>query len=244
MQRHSLKDASFEALLRLADTYGSDVPENVTRDELEELVAEAIDEWKLEHREQNAHSVRVEETKYDIQLEMAVARETEEEIELPDSYNETRVVLMLRDPSWAFAYWDLKKADRVRFDRSEEFDGLMLRVFSLDTAQAPVRSSRSQFEIPVTLMDSRWYFNLPDQQTFYRLALVASESGKEETLALSNVIIVPRGMVADEFAGEEEGRQTEEILAHTGIQQLDVVTSGRRIPQRILDLIDDELLFN
>lgn len=243
MHRQSLSDASYEALLRLADTYGAEVPDSVTRDELEELVFEAIEDWKIEHRQHNAHSVRVEETKYDIQIDMQVARETEVEIELPESYNETRVVLMLRDPSWAFAYWDLKKADLVRFTRSEEFDGLMLRVFSLDHADETVSKARSRFEIPVTLMDNRWYFNLPDQQTFYRLALVATLSGTEETLAVSNVITVPRGMIAEEQE-MDGGRQMDEILAQTGIQQIDVVTSGKRIPQRILDLIDDELLFN
>ncbi|MFP4550380.1 MAG: hypothetical protein ACLFNT_06210, partial [Spirochaetales bacterium] len=87
MHRHSLSDASFEALLRLADTYGADVAENVTRDELEESVAEAIDEWKAEHRQLNSHSVRVEETKYETQatgeLDMPA-----DEIELPENYRE------------------------------------------------------------------------------------------------------------------------------------------------------------
>ena len=243
MHHQSLSDASYEALLRLADTYAADVPDNVTRDELEEIVSEAIDEWKVEHRQQNAHSVRVEETKYDILIDMQVARETEVEIELPDSYNETRVVLMLRDPSWAFAYWDLRNSDRIRFSRSEGFEGLVLRVISLDHPDDQKHDGRPRFEIPVTLIDSRWYFNLPDQQTYYQIALVALMDGREEMLAHSNVITVPRGSIAEE-QDEDRGDQMDEILAQTGIQHLDIAASGRRIPQRILDLVDDELLFN
>jgi hypothetical protein len=34
-----------------------------------------------------------------------------------------------------------------------------------------------------------------------------------------------------------------QIIAQTGIQHLDVVTSGKQIPQRILSLIDDDSLF-
>ena len=29
--------------------------------------------------------------------------------ELPERYNETKIVLLLRDPNWAFAYWDIRK---------------------------------------------------------------------------------------------------------------------------------------
>ncbi|MFW6211909.1 MAG: DUF4912 domain-containing protein [Spirochaetota bacterium] len=242
MHRHSLSDASFEALLRLADTYGADVAENVTRDELEESVAEAIDEWKAEHRQLNSHSVRVEETKYETQatgeLDMPA-----DEIELPESYNETRVVLMLRDPSWAYAYWDLAKADRARFERAEGFEGLLLRVFNMDEPDTPLAKARARFEIPVTLLDNRWYFNLPDQETLYRIVLVAVDDGKEEQLAASNTITVPRGMIAED-RGEERGEEPmNQILAQTGIQHLDVVTSGKQIPQRVLSLIDDESLF-
>jgi uncharacterized protein len=243
VNRWGLSDASFEALLRLADNYGADVPENVTRDELEEIVDEAAEEWRLEHRRANNHPVRVEETKYDIQATGSLERWAEEEVELPDSYNETRVVLMLRDPSWAFAYWDLREAERSEFLRSEVFDGLVLRVYSMDSAETKLADARQRFDIPVTLLDSRWYINLPDQETLYRLALVALVDGRERSLAVSNVIAVPRGMIA-ETSESDEARIGDEIIAQTGIQDLDLPATGRRIPQRILDLIDEDLLYN
>ncbi|MFW5684279.1 MAG: DUF4912 domain-containing protein [Spirochaetota bacterium] len=242
MNRWSLSDASFEALLRLADNYGAEVPENVTRDELEEIVGDAAEEWHLEHREANNYSVRIEETKYDIQAAGGMEHWAEEEVGLPESYNETRVVLMLRDPSWAFAYWDLRDADRRDFQRSEHFEGLLLRVYSMDDPDAPLEGAQQQFDIPVTLLDNRWYFNLPDQETFYRIALVVNEE-HERTLALSNAIVVPRGMLADDDHGPHE-EAGDEIIAQTGIQDLDLPATGRRMPRRILDLIDEDLLFN
>jgi hypothetical protein len=243
VNRRTLSDASFEALLRLADNYGAEVPENVTRDELEEIVEEAAEEWHLEHRQANNHPVRVEETKYDIQVAEELQHRAEEEVELPESYNETRVVLMLRDPSWAFAYWDLRESDRREFRRSESFEGLLLRVFSMDEPDTRLEDARQQFDIPVTLLDSRWYINLPDQETLYRLALYGRMGGAERQLALSNVIAVPRGMIADEPHGESEDAG-DEVIAQTGIQDLDLPATGKRVPQRILDLIDEDLLFN
>jgi hypothetical protein len=48
-------------------------------------------------------------------------------------------------------------------------------------------------------------------------------------------------MLADASAADEP---EDEILAQTGIQDLDLPATARRIPQRILDLIDEDLLFN
>lgn len=243
VNRWTLSDASFEALLRLADNYGAEVPENVTRDELEEIVDDAAEEWRLEHRRANNHPVRVEETKYDIQAAGDLEHRAEEEVELPESYNETTVVLMLRDPSWAFAYWDLRESDRTEFQRSDTFEGLVLRVYSMDESGTELAAARQRFDIPVTLLDSRWYINLPDQDTLYCLALVALNDGEERDLAVSNEIAVPRGTMAETGSAADE-RTGDEIIAQTGIQDLDLAATPRRIPQRILDLVDEDLLFN
>jgi len=244
MNRISLTDSSFEALLRLADTYGVDVPAEADRATLEELISDAFDEWEQEHRRANNHSVRIEETKYEVQAEK-VDRPPDlsaEDVELPASYNETRVVVMLRDPAWAFAYWDLREADAEAFAKSELFEGLALRVFAMSNADTDEGSVSDVTDIPVTLIDTSWYIHLPEQERFYRIGLVAFQGGAEQLLAVSNVVAVPRGAVADgSVIGHDAG---DEILAQTGIQDLDVPPEGKRIPQRILDLIDEELLFS
>ncbi len=242
MNRWTLSDASFEALLRMADNYGAEVPENVTRDELEEIVAEAVEEWQLEHQSGNNDSVRMEETKYDVQAIVELEPRAADEIELPESYNETRIVLMLRDPSWAFAYWDLREQDRREFQHTEDSHGLILRVYSMDDEATGLDDARQQFDIPVTFLDSRWYINLPDQEALYRIALVGVTDTVERQLAVSNAIEVPRGTIADPVGEGERARDA--IIAQTGIHELDLPPSGRQIPQRIIDLIDEELLFN
>ena len=244
MDRETLADASFEALLRVADRYSVDVPDEVTRDELEALVYEAAEETREEHRQANNHSVRVEETKYENRAGEEIHPDDDEDIELPESYNETRIVILLRDPAWAFAYWDILAAEREAFRRSESFDGLLLRVYSLETPDQALPKCRTSFDIPVTLQDNRWYINLPEQESHYRLALVAVDGGEERILSVSNVVSVPRGTLT-ELDGNPDGKGTgDEILAQTGIQDMDLPQNGKRIPQRILDLIDEDLVFN
>ncbi|MBU8913164.1 MAG: DUF4912 domain-containing protein, partial [Spirochaetales bacterium] len=245
-------DASFEALLRVADRYNVDIPDNVTRDELEDLVYEAAEETREEHRRTNNHSVRVEETKYDNRADGEIAADDGEDIELPDSYNETRIVLLLRDPAWAFAYWDLQTAHSEAFRRSDRFEGLLLRVYSLESPVQSISKCRASFDIPVMLHDKGWYIHLPEQESNYRLSLIAVDGGAERLLALSNVVAVPRGTVsnldpdidADAEPNINEKSTGDEILAQTGIQDMDLPFNGRRIPQRILDLIDEDLVFN
>ena len=244
MDRETLADASFGALLRVADRYGVDVPDNVTRDELEDLIHEAAEETREEHRNTNNHFVRVGETKYDNRADGELHADDSEDIELPESYNETRIVLLLRDPAWAFAYWDLQTVDRDAFRRSSEFEGLLLRVYSLVSPDQGIANCRTSFDIPVTLHDNRWYIHLPEQESNYRLSLVAVEGGTERLLALSNVVAVPRGALSDLEANTDEGFAGDEILAQTGIQDMDLPFNGKRIPQRILDLIDEDLVFN
>jgi len=72
--------------------------------------------------------------------------------------------------------------------------------------------------------------------------LYAVVDGEERRLAVSNLIESPRGMIAEDPAADEKAGDA--IIAQTGIQDLDLTATGRRIPQRILDLIDEELLFN
>ncbi|TFH05327.1 MAG: DUF4912 domain-containing protein, partial [Spirochaetales bacterium] len=206
--------------------------------------------WVLEHNQANNHSVRIEETKYDVQAAERPASHAEaEDVELPDTYDENRIVVMLRDPAWAFAYWDIQGAQISAMQKSETFTGLVLRVTQSEDLQGDESAVHGSFDIPVTLMDSRWYIHLPQQPSYYQIALVAEYEESSQTLATSNVVLAPLGMIADDPTAEDpvyEGPPDvqDEILAQTGIQNLDVSAEGKRIPQRILDLIDEDLLFN
>ncbi len=99
---------------------------------------------------------------------------------------------MLRDPRWAYTYWDLSTAKVKEYRESSRFDGLYLRVLELEGHTEELRI-RDSFEIPVQLNDSSWYIHLPEQNAYYRIQLVARNNHRRELLAVSNELFAPYG---------------------------------------------------
>lgn len=233
-----------EVLLEFAHAHGLEVTDGTAKSELVELIAEEIEETELEREWLDNHPVKIEQMKYDL-LGAAAFSQTPspgEEILLPDVYNETRIVLMLRDPAWAFAYWDIHDAALQELIDDEEFEELLLRVVEVNarnqtnhrTTVEPVAS----FDIPVQPSDSSWYIHLPQQDTYYRIDLYACCGGHRTLMAKSNVVAVPPGNLA--VNGDEElAERADQILALSGLQKLDVATYGERTSQRLISLIGD-----
>lgn len=259
MNAQRLADAQRETLWRLAQEHSVEFSDETSREELIELIVEAMEESRREHEESNNNPVRVEETKYQghIPETPGVASQADQgvgvgettsdgaddEYFVPDTYNETRVVLLLRDPAWAFAYWDVRDSDVRAYRKRDDFDGLALRVHQLHEPAATGAATLGSFDIPIGLLDNRWYIHLPGQETSYRIDLVARCGDSDETLATSNVIYVPRGGLADR-ADDAEDPPADEILAQTGIHDMDVRPVGSHLSQRIVSLIDEDLMFN
>ena len=99
LTRAYLETLSFSDLVILADNYGIDVPENLNRSF---LIAELIE-------------VTEELEKIAEEPEMVVTDEEavipEDPNKLPDFYNSTEVEVLLRNPAWAFVYWNISESD-------------------------------------------------------------------------------------------------------------------------------------
>jgi hypothetical protein len=143
---------------------------------------------------------------------------------LPPRYNETRAVLMVRDPHWAYAYWDVEDAQAARTRKDAGFEQLVLRVQDLQPA--------SSFDIPIQWSDSSWYIYLPNQDADYALELGYLASGKFRLLARSNLVHTPREGIAGGPPDEAEslflGINPESFAAPSSAM------SSEAIPQRIL----------
>jgi uncharacterized protein len=237
MKRERLEELSFETLVRVASQYDIEVDPSLSRLELIEQVVEAIVESQTEREASDNDQTKIERHKYRIIDSEELYYDPDDTYVLPKSYNKTRVVLMLRDPAWAFAYWELAEALVQLLESRVQFDGLVLRVDQLDSLEAVVDS----FDIPVQLSDLQWYIHLPERNTRYRASLVSRVDGEEETHATSGTIMVPPGTVVE--ADEETNTdRSDRVLAYSGLDRLGVSTFGKRIPQRIISLIDEKLL--
>ncbi len=107
---------------------------------------------------------------------------------LPWRYPETRAVLLVRDPWWVFAYWDVQDEHetRVRADvlrANEQVERKVLRVYDV--------GEKSFFDIePGTALN--WYVDLgrPDRECYFEVGL-RTVSGRFFVLVRSNTVKTP-----------------------------------------------------
>jgi len=146
-------------------------------------VAEAVAVSGLTDEEQ------IESAKY--QPRRAPARVFEEERFLfPQSYGVNRLRLLVKDPEWLFAYWDVdpKSLQSLRSElgaRAQALSQLTLRVFEDRTGGA------STFLLP---QDTRtWYVPVRTTGRTYRAEVgIILPSGEFRALARSNSTVTPR----------------------------------------------------
>jgi hypothetical protein len=248
MLQKRLEELSLESLDDLAERHDVEIPEGATKQEYVELILEALEEDRLERELHNNNPVNIEEKKY----RLLAGDELEDywqdvDVDLPEHYNDTRLVLLLRDPAWAFAYWDIRDSTVEDLEREEDRYALILRVYELgDNAHAANDGKngkdgrnqiRDSFDIPIQKDDREWYVHLPKQKTTYRLDLIRRSDWGDQVLATSNSITVPRGGIADPDDGVDG--TTDQILAYSGVQKLDIADYDRAVPQRIISLAEE-----
>jgi hypothetical protein len=135
-----------------------------------------------------------EESKYYLGAEQRVMPPVEA-IEIPKGYNVDRIVALVRDPHWIFAYWEV--TDRKYRELERAFGStwpsckMILRVYD--------RSSESErhFDIALTRESRNWYINV-SAQCRYQIAIGAlSPDGRFELVAISNIVETPSDRVSD-----------------------------------------------
>ncbi len=125
--------------------------------------------------------------------------------ELPDGYGEDRLTLMVRDPYWAFAYWEVSEETRraLRAKIGEQFDAsrLLLRIFV--TGAGKDLPERLHMEVDVTGPAMSWYLHLgrPDSTFHGRLGFL-TPGGEFHQIVSSNAIRTPRDTFAEEVDSE------------------------------------------
>lgn len=88
---------------------------------------------------------------------------------LPDSYSETRIHLLLKNPYWAHAYWSVCPQDMVKLEHTCETFEFFLRVTIKETADQ--RFQEESYDIEINKSDTCWNINLPERGREYRVSL-------------------------------------------------------------------------
>ena len=192
MIRQRLDDLSMESLLIVASHNQLKLDPDITRVQLVEELVEAISESRREREAGSSPSVRVQQAKYTGPCDDEIPLDHDSITALPERYACDRITLMLRDPYWAFTFWDLGRTTRDDLSSARDFDGLSLRVIEVEDHDRNDITIIDAFEIPVQLPDAGWYFYVPRQNARYRVQLLARRGGERRLVALSNQVYVPR----------------------------------------------------
>lgn len=132
---------------------------------------------------------RIESSKYDVKERPRRVFE-EERFLFPETYEADRVRLLVKDPEWLFAHWDVSPTalQRVRADvgeRAMALSRLTLRV------EDPANGALSIVLLPEGARS--WYVRTHLQHRAYRAQLgLTMPSGEFRALATSNVVVAPR----------------------------------------------------
>ena len=238
MTKERLEALSLEALQEIARREDVSFNANAGRDTLIELILEEEEEEESDRESCNNAAMRVKKKKFGIfkdEFESDLS-----DYELPDSYNETKITLLLRDPLWAFAYWDLKQADVEKIENLSDAR-LLLRVYQVDDSATGGGARTEPFEIPVKVTDRRWYINLPKPGFTYSLELIVRSRRNERALCESNSVKSPVISI-NPTAGSSGEELFRTVLAVSGFQDSDDFSQKGGIPQRVISLLDTQYL--
>lgn len=177
LTRAKLETLSSSELLEIADEYGIDAPDDLNRQliigDLLELASE------LEKPEKPKETI--------------VLSDQEEEVinvnTLPESYNETKINAIIRNPASLFVWWDLSEwtIKKIRSSHSS----LRLAIYFFDNLEDEKPSET--FDVQISLTDRENYVIVPGQKKIVRVDLVSESLGQDDILAHTEKIKLPKG---------------------------------------------------
>jgi len=126
--------------------------------------------------------------------------------ELPFSYNQIRIVLMVRDPYWVYTYWDYSTdtyQGLTSLFGNWETVPLTLRVYEVTEAATKDGEDKHLFDIPIDGSTRSWYIHVNGPDRAYRVDLGYFHPCEGFViLARSNVVKTPRDSVSPIIDGD------------------------------------------
>lgn len=125
--------------------------------------------------------------------------------ELPDEYGETTLVLMVRDPEWIYAYWEVSDATReeLNLPRNGQVKRQLLRVYKVTGRSWPEEPAHYFFDVEINADARSWYISLPEANEHWCAELgFIDESDNYITVVRSNPVHTPRNSISPEIDSE------------------------------------------
>jgi hypothetical protein len=217
LTRTYLDSLSTNELVKLADTYGVDIPPGLERIFIiEELLDMALGD---EYEPEEAGPV-------------PAAADFLEAAALPKQYNITFLEVIIRDPLWAFVFWEIKNHDRELFEKAPDFGGYCLKVIPLEGGTG--NSREDSFVVSVGVDDTAWYLGFPPAEGRYRVELCVLRGTEEVVLTSSRSFTLPRLLNAPLKSEEQNMGDLREVYLNplsrlSGAGEFPVIRSADRL---------------
>jgi uncharacterized protein len=111
--------------------------------------------------------------------------------DLPGGYGDSRIVLLPRDPQWAYAYWDIpiEHKNELRYHGGQQ---LALRIYDVTDINLDHQSPHSIQEYPIDEMAREWYLPIPVSDRAYTIDIgYRCGDGRWLVLARSASVSIP-----------------------------------------------------
>ena len=202
INRGYLETLSFSDLVKLADEYGVDVPEDLDR---RFLICEIL-ELVQENTNDKSNNMIISSGEGSCQ-----------DVNLPKTYNETHISCVLRNPVWAFVFWDVNETDLSELRQSQDLK-IALRVCILASRDDLMPQEVFEVEIPKGVNEQ--YVFLPPNKNFIRVELVSSIGAERKVLAFSSVVEIPECSLEASSCEPWMQKEYPEIIKLSGIEKL------------------------
>jgi hypothetical protein len=255
MTREELAGKTKKELVEIAKTFGIKGTSKLTRDDLIEHIMlldppfSANPELKEEISQHLETTLAVNNpafTQPPLPGHLTGVAVFDPEHYIPPDYQDTRMVLMVRDPYWLYAYWNVNSETQMQLSASsgrkyEELH-LVLRVYDVTDIKFNGTNSNFYFDISLLHITNNWYINVSNPNRSFCVDLgYVRENGTFVTIVRSNIVTTPRDSVSDVIDEEwmiieEDFRKIYRLATGSGIgnSSLELVESLiRRLEREI-----------
>ncbi|MDR2020797.1 MAG: DUF4912 domain-containing protein [Treponema sp.] len=202
-----LESLTTKELIELADTLGLDIPPGLERI----FIIEELLDFSAEQDEEEESPAVLTEIGF------------LESVPLPKQYNITFIEVMLRDPLWAFVFWEIKTHDREYYENHSDFAGYQIRVSPLGLPRHEAEAA--SFAVSVENEDTAWYLGFPpDHSGLFKVDLCALRGGTVLVLASSDSFRLPKLLHSPAGAYDENP-----LIRLSGAEDFQVLRSADRL---------------
>jgi uncharacterized protein len=219
-------------LRRVASEYGISRYSRMRKDQLLSSIQEAQRNRFPSPTHTLEAQAEVEAAKFDVgqadRVEVSLTAVDEGLSELPDGYGESRIVLMPRDPQWAYTYWDISN-DQKQELRHQGGLRLALRFYDVTDIDINAQKPHSLQQYECDEMAREWYLPVPvsDREYMVEIGYLAGD-GRWLLLARSAPARIPPVYPSDWIDDQFITVSWDEALQSKTFLQLVSPTSKRR----------------